>query len=409
MFFIRIILMALRSLLVHPLRTFLATLGVLIGVGAVVAAMAILEGMSSKMRTAFESMGSNKLFVQPLVQRRANRVVGSIDSLKLEDAEAVAKECPTIRRSMPQVSSGGTVKYFSKNTNCNILGATDIYPDINNHHVSEGEFLKKADIQGQTSVAVLGFKVKRDLFGGRPAIGEKVKIITPLGSKIMTVVGVMEEKGNVGFTPVDEQVIIPITTAMDKIYGMKFIAAIIAEAATPSDADIEKAKAEIKRVLRQRHRVRAGKQDDFQVQSQKEMVQQVGSITDIVGVVLLSIAGISLVVGGTGIMNIMLVSVTERTREIGVRMAMGAQRADVLKQFLVEASIVSFLGGAVGVIMGWGLANTIERVTRVVEVITTTGSVVLALSMATVVGIISGIYPAWKASRLDPVEALRYE
>src|SRR5205085_172645 len=145
MFFVRITVMALRSLLVHPLRTFLATLGVLIGVGAVVAAMAILEGMSSKMRDAFTSMGSNKLFVQPLVQRRANRVVGSIDSLKLEDAEAVAKECRLVRRSMPQVSSGGTVKYFSNNTNANILGATDVYQDINNHHVSEGEFFTKTD------------------------------------------------------------------------------------------------------------------------------------------------------------------------------------------------------------------------------------------------------------------------
>jgi len=401
--------MALRSLMIHPLRTFLATLGVLIGVGAVVAAMAILEGMSSRMRDAFTSMGSNKLFVTPVTQRRGGRVIASIDSLKLDDSTAISRQCTTLRHAMPQVQSGGTVKFLSKNTSASILGATEAYQDVNNHHVIDGSFFDKSDIQGQAQVAVLGSKVKKDLFGGRPAIGERVKIMTPAGGKMFSVVGVMEEKGNVGFTAVDEQVIIPITTAMDKLYGLKFINAVVAESQSAADPDIEKAKDEIKRLLRQRHKIRAGQQDDFQVQSQKEFVQQFGTFTNIVGVVLLSIAGISLVVGGTGIMNIMLVSVTERTREIGVRMAMGAQRSDVLKQFLVEASIVSFLGGAVGVAMGWGLATTIEKVTRVIEVITTTGSIIMALGMATVVGIVSGLYPAWKASRLDPVEALRYE
>ncbi len=409
MFFIRIMFMALRSLTIHPLRSVLATLGVLIGVGAVVAAMSILEGMSARMRDGFASMGSNKLFITPPQQRRGGRVMGNFDTLKIEDAWAVAKECPSLKYAMPQVSLNGTVKYFSKNTTASILGATDAYTEINSHHAIEGSFFEKADVQGQSSVAVLGAKVKRDLFGGRPAIGEKVKVMTPLGGRQFIVVGVMEEKGNVAFTNVDEQVIVPITTAMEKVYGLKSIAAIVAEAVSGADADIEKAKEEIKKVLRQRHKIRAGQQDDFAVQSQKEFVEQFATFTNIVGVVLFSIAGISLVVGGIGIMNIMLVSVTERTREIGVRMAMGAQRGDVLKQFLVEASIISFFGGTVGVMMGYGLATTIERMTRVFETITTTWSVIIALGMATVVGIISGIYPAWKASRLDPVEALRYE
>jgi putative ABC transport system permease protein len=410
MFFIRIMIMAVRSLFIHPLRSLLATLGVLIGVGAVVAAMAILEGMSARIRSGLTAMGSNKLIVTPPMQRRGGRVTSTFDSLKLDDAWAVAKDCPSVRLAMPQISNpSGVVKYFSKNTNASVLGATDAYQGINNHKVVEGDFLSKSDVQGQANVAVLGWKVKKDLFGGRPAIGERIKIMTPLGGRVFTVGGVMEEKGNVGFTAVDEQVIIPITTAMDKLYGMKFISGIIAESVSADDADIEKAKEEIKKLLRQRHKIRAGQQDDFQVQSQKELVEQVGTFTNIVGVVLFSIAGISLVVGGIGIMNIMLVSVTERTREIGVRMAMGAQRSDVLKQFLVEASIISFLGGAVGVLMGYGLANTIERMTRVFETITTGWSIGLALVMATVVGIVSGIYPAWKASRLDPVEALRYE
>jgi ABC-type antimicrobial peptide transport system permease subunit len=219
----------------------------------------------------------------------------------------------------------------------------------------------------------------------------------------------MEEKGNVGFTDVDRQVIIPINTAMDKLYGIKSVQMIMCEALSPADSDIEAAKDDIKRLLRQRHRIRAGQQDDFVVQAQKEFVAQFATFQKIIGIVLGSIAGISLVVGGIGIMNIMLVAVTERTREIGVRMAMGAQRLDVLKQFLVEASIVSFLGGAMGVLTGWGMATTIENLTRVFETITTAWAISAALAMATGVGIISGIYPAWKASRLDPVEALRYE
>ncbi|MBK8268953.1 MAG: FtsX-like permease family protein [Planctomycetes bacterium] len=196
---------------------------------------------------------------------------------------------------------------------------------------------------------------------------------------------------------------------MEKVYGVKFIQTIVAEARTAADKDIEAAKNDVKKLLRMRHRIRAGQQDDFQVQAQKEFVQQFGQFQAIITVVLGSIAGISLVVGGIGIMNIMLVAVTERTREIGVRMAMGAQRFDVLQQFLVEASFVSFLGGAVGVLMGWGLANTIEKLTRVFETLTTPWSIAAALAMATGTGIVSGIYPAWKASRLDPVEALRYE
>ncbi|RIK63662.1 MAG: hypothetical protein DCC65_15610 [Planctomycetota bacterium] len=409
MFFFRIFVMALRSLWIHPLRSILATLGVIIGVGAVVAAMSILEGMSARIETGFATMGSNKIFISPNIERRSGRMVGNFESLKLEDATAIAKECPNVVNVMPQITNSALIKFLSKNTNATVLGATENYSAINNHKVTEGQFLNSTDIQGSASVAVLGSKVKRELFGGRPAIDEKIKISGTLGSRTFTVIGVMEEKGNVAFTDVDRQVIIPISTAMDKLWGVKAVQMIMAEAATPSDADIEKAKEEIKKLLRQRHKIRAGQQDDFQVQAQKEFVQQFSTFQTLIGVVLGSIAGISLAVGGIGIMNIMLVAVTERTREIGVRMAMGAQRLDVLQQFLVEASIVSFLGGALGVLVGWGLATIIQNATRVFETITTGASILLALSMATIVGIVSGIYPAWKASRLDPVEALRYE
>jgi putative ABC transport system permease protein len=408
-FFLRIFLMALRSLTIHPLRSILATLGVIIGVAAVVAAMSILQGMSARFASGFSSMGANRLFVAPAIDRRSGRYVANFDSLKLEDAWAIDRECPAVRLSMPQITNMAPVKFLSKSTNATVLGATEKYQTINSHKVVEGEFLQPSDVQGRSSVAVLGSKVKQELFGGRPAIGEMIKITGSLGARSFAVIGVMEEKGNVAFSDVDQQIIIPVTTMMDRLYGLKSIQAVVAESISPSDADIEQAKEEIKRLLRSRHKIRAGDQDDFQVQAQKELVAQVGQFQTIVGIVLWSIAGISLVVGGIGIMNIMLVAVTERTREIGVRMAMGAQRLDVLQQFLVEASIVSFLGGAMGALMGWGLATTIERITVVMETVTTLWAVAMALGMATLVGIISGIYPAWKASRLDPVEALRYE
>ena len=409
MFLFRIIMMALRSLWIHPMRTALATLGVIIGVGAVVAAMAIVEGMGARAEMGFESMGSNKLFIMQNVQRRGQRTVGNFDTLKLEDATAIRKECDGVRYAVPQINSIALVRFLSKNTNAQILGTTEQYTKINNHQLAEGEFISSSDIQASLSVAVLGWKIKKDLFGGRPAIGETIKIKGAQGARSFRVIGIMEEKGNIGFTDVDQQIIVPVTTAMDKLYGLKTVNMIVAESVSPSDAAIETAKDQIKRLLRRRHTIRAGESDDFVVQAQKEFVQQFGQFKIMVGVVLGSIAGISLVVGGIGIMNIMLVAVTERTREIGVRMAMGAQRMDVLKQFLVEASSVSFLGGAMGVLMGYGVAKTIENMTRVFETITTSKSIILALSMATFTGIVSGLYPAWKASRLDPVEALRYE
>ncbi len=409
MFFLRICVMALRSLWIHPLRSFLATLGVVIGVGAVVAAMAILKGMTAGIEESFASMGSSTIFVAPNVDRRGGRMVGNFDSLKLGDAMAIEKECPSVARVMPSVQSSSLIKFLSKNTTATVLGATEAYLKMNSHKVVEGNFLESKDVQGTSKVAVLGWKVKQELFGGRPAIDEKIKIFGSLGARTFTVIGVMEEKGNVGFTDVDRQVIIPITTAMDNLYGLSALQMILCAAASPDDRDIEKAKSEIKKILRSRHRIRAGKQDDFQVQAQKEAVAQFATLQQIISIVLFSIAGISLAVGGIGIMNIMLVAVTERTREIGVRMAMGAKRGDVMQQFLIEASIVSLLGGGVGVLSGWGLAKTIERMTRVLPTITTGWAIGLALAMATIVGVLSGIYPAWKASRLDPVEALRYE
>jgi putative ABC transport system permease protein len=286
-----------------------------------------------------------------------------------------------------------------------ILGTSEDYAPMFNYRVAQGRFLTRDDIGANQKVAVLGHQVALDLFGKAEAVGHTIR----LKGASFRVIGVMEKKGNIGFRTVDSQVMIPITTAMSRLLGRKFIDSIWAQAA--ETGLVEQAIDEIKGELRRRHdiRFRSGQEDDFRVFSQEEQRRQIGEIVFLFQVVLYSIALISLVVGGIGIMNIMLVSVTERTREIGVRMAVGARRGDILLQFLIEASTVSLLGGAFGVGCGFAFNNLIEEITQIIETYTPASALIWALSMAIGIGIISGIYPAYKASRLDPVEALRYE
>jgi ABC-type antimicrobial peptide transport system permease subunit len=305
----------------------------------------------------------------------------------------------------PEVSGGGSVKYYSRNKDATILGTNEAYADMFSYKVAEGVFFTRDDVTNKQKVAVLGHKVAKDLFGNAPAVNFPIKI----KGISFRIIGVMEKKGNIGFRNVDSQVMIPVTTAMDRLFGIRFVHAITVKASDPTTVD--DATTEIKRELRRRHdiRIRTGQKDDFLIFSQEEHRKQFREVTMIFQVVLYSIAGISLVVGGIGIMNIMLVSVTERTREIGVRKAVGAQRWDILWQFLIEAGIISLLGGAVGVAVGYAMTDLLEKTTRVIETYTTPQVVGWALSMAILTGLSSGIYPAYKASRLDPVEALRYE
>ena len=401
MFFLKICMMALRSLWANLLRTLLATLGVIIGVSAVVSAMSILEGTNRHLLERFESMGADQIMVFNGSSQRHGR--GSVvPSLEPEDADAIL-ECDLVQAVAPEVQRSAQVKYFSKNKAATILGTTESYADIINYNVVEGHFVTPEDVRAGRKVCVLGHEIAEELFGETPAVGFRVKI-RGLG---FSVIGVMEKKGVLGFREVDSQVIIPLTTAMKRVFGLRNVTMITVQ--TEGQEHLKKAILDVGRALRGAHGIRAGQEDDFMILTQEQIKAEFSFFTRVFAIVLGSISGISLVVGGIGIMNIMLVSVTERTREIGVRMAVGARRWDILKQFLIEASIISVMGGALGVLLGLVFTDLLEQWTRILRTHTGPWTIWFALAMATVVGIVSGLYPALRASRLDPVEALRYE
>jgi len=403
MFHIQILLMSFRGLRQNLLRSLLATLGVIIGVGAVVSAVSILEGAQRDILDRFESLGADQILIFNGVDRHGSRRT-QMNSLLPEDSDRIEEDNRDIvLATSPQYAGAAQVKYFEKNAYVNLLGGREAYPLINNYQVLHGRFITREDVRGDAMVCVLGYKVAEDLFGALPPVGKTVKI----NGKSFIIVGVMEEKGALGFVEVDNQVVIPVTTAMGRMFGQRYLTMLVVQCTSADRVPvcIER----VKKSLRAGHQINAGQDDDFTIFTQDQFKQQLGQVALIFGVVLYSIAGISIVVGAIGIMNIMLVSVTERTREIGVRIAVGARRFDILKQFLAEASIISMFGGSLGIVCGWAIANFLSEFTQVIEVYTPPIIIALALLMAVMVGIVSGIYPAIRAARLDPVQALRYE
>lgn len=386
------------------LRSLLATLGVIIGVAAVVSAMSIIEGATKEILDAIKSFGSNVIIVYPGSGSRSGRRVGTVRTLSLDDAKAIADKCPAVIRSAPEVLGVGQAKFYSKNMNCTVLGTTPPYQDIRNYKVVQGRFINNSDIKSEAYVAILGHKVAKDLFGKGTPLGFVIK----LRGKPFTVIGVMEKKGTLGFLRVDQQIIVPISTAMKRLYGVRSVASISAQ--TINAKKTKEARKQISALLRKRHKIPPGEKEDFGLYSQEQLLKGFKEQAQIMGIVFYSIAGISLVVGGIGIMNIMLVSVTERTREIGIRMAVGARRTDILSQFLAESSAISLIGGILGALIGTGLSKIISNISAdLFKAYVPNSAIFTALTVALVTGIISGIYPAFKASRLDPIEALRYE
>lgn len=406
MFYFRLIVTAMRSLDAHFLRSLLATLGVLIGVGSVVACMSILEGASNGILKNVNSLGSNLIFIQPATARIQGRAVGQAQTLKLEDRDYLLKHmADKVTAIAPQAIGSAPVKYFQRSDTYSVIATSDAYFEMNGYKASEGRSFTPDESDDPAAMLVcLGHSVAQDLFGGMDAIGQTVRV----RNAAYRVIGVMEKKGNIGFLDADKCIYLPIRSSLERFFNREWLNVLSIHVKPGSN--FGEMKAEISKLLRESHGIRVGQPDDFEVQTLEEIVQTFDQVTLIFKIVFYSIAGISLLVGGIGIINIMLVSVTERTREIGVRVAVGARRGDILLQFLIEAVTISLVGGIFGLLLGMMFADLISKVFVDMFVTEINFDIIAsALITTTTVGVASGIYPAFKASRLNPVEALRYE
>jgi macrolide transport system ATP-binding/permease protein len=396
--------MAVSSIFSNKLRSFLTMLGIIVGVAAVITMIAIGQGASASITKRISQMGANLLMVRPgsFTQGGVRSSAGSRTSLKYDDAQAIAKECPSVDKVDAMVSRSAQVVYGSNNWNTDINGVTQNFPSVRNFPVETGTFVTDDDNRLLRRVAVLGQTVDSVLFGNQDPIGQYVKI----NRNVFQVIGIMSKKGSSGFRNEDDVIFVPVFTAQKRLFGMDYVSTINVSA--KSQAVMEKASTEISNLLRERHKIRQGQDDDFNVGSQADILSTVKETSKTFTMLLAGIAIVSLIVGGIGIMNIMFVSVTERTREIGIRKAIGAQRIDILGQFLIEAVIVSLCGGIIGIVLGVGASKLTSQFAGWATVVTPT-SVILSFAFAFAVGFFFGVYPARKASQLNPIEALRYE
>jgi putative ABC transport system permease protein len=402
MLFWTIVKVGLKSLWANKLRSFLAMLGIIIGVGAVVSMLSLVAGASSQVLNRISAMGTNLLVVRPGQSGSRGVISGSVQTLTLADSESIVKEVAGIHSVAPSVSRAAQVKYFNRNTRITVLGTAVTYLAIRDFQVEQGRSFTEAECDRMARVAVLGPVTAENLFAGAEALGQSIKI----NGINFHVVGVLKAKGDQGFFNPDDQVMVPHSTSMKQIFGVDYLGEIDIQAA--DGADLDTVAADITTLLRKRHRLQAEDADDFRIQNQADILRMASEITATFTLLLGGIAGISLLVGGIGIMNIMLVTVTERTREIGIRKAIGAKERSILLQFLLEAVVICGLGGVIGVVLGVVGAEIIRRTTTI-QAVVTSNSVLLAISFAALVGIFFGWYPARRAARLDPVEALRYE
>jgi len=395
---------ALRALNRNKMRSFLTALGIIIGVGAVIAMVSIGQGAKMEVEARFESMGTNLLFVYPGSRSYRGRFGGgSYTNLKEADAQAILDNCSAVQYVSPNVNGRAQLVYQNKNWNTSIYGVGDKYPEIRKWPVEEGIFFNESQVRSAQKVAVLGSEVSQNLFEGADPIGQVIRV-----NRIpFRVLGVLESKGESGgFFNRDDMIAIPYSTAQKRLLGVDYIQSIDVSAVSPSRTD--EAQAQIEELLRIRHKLAPGAEDDFNIRDMSDIAESATEATQILTVLLGGIASISLLVGGIGIMNIMLVSVTERIREIGIRMSVGAKERDILLQFLTEAIVLSLLGGFLGVVLGVGSSRLISHFADM-KTMVSMGAIILAVVFSASVGIFFGFYPARKASKLDPIEALRYE
>ena len=396
---------ALKALNNNKLRCFLTMLGIIIGVASVITMLAIGQGSKNSIKAQISEMGSNMIMIHPGNMQRGGVRQSADDMQTLEESDYEAlKDLPGIAAVSPSVNSGGQLVNGNNNYPSSIYGVTPEYLDIRRFKVKEGSMFTEHDIKSAAKVCILGKTVVDNLFpNGEDPVGHVIHF----GKIPLTVIGVLESKGtNSMGQDQDDVVIAPYTTVMKRILAIDYIQGIFASAVDEARTD-ETIEA-ITDVLRSRHRIKEGADDDFEIRSQQELSEMMNSTSDMMTVLLACIAGISLLVGGIGIMNIMYVSVTERTREIGLRMSIGARGIDILSQFLIEAVIISVSGGIIGILVGV-IASWLVNVIAHWPIYIQPYSVVLSFAVCTVTGVFFGWYPAKKAAGLDPIEAIRYE
>jgi putative ABC transport system permease protein len=396
---------ATQSILKNKMRTLLTMLGIVIGVGAVIVMVAVGHGAQSQIEKQIKSLGTNLLIVMPGATQAGgvSQGAGTFNRLTIEDAEKLKREGTTLSAVSPVVSTRTQIIGPQGNWRTMIQGVSADFLTIRDWQVTSGELFTEADIRSRRTVAVLGATVANSLFPGGDPVGSQIQVRnTPF-----TVVGVLAPKGqNAGGMDQDDVVLVPYTTAQSRLSGNVRIGQILASTFSPTD--IPAAQEEIKGIMREAHRIGDGADDDFTVRNQTEIAQAATSTTRVMSGLLAAIASISLLVGGIGIMNIMLVSVTERTREIGIRMSIGARGSDVLTQFLVESVVLSLLGGIIGLAAGFGGAALLGHLTGWTTA-TPASAVLIAVGFSAAVGVFFGYYPARKAAALNPIQALRYE
>lgn len=396
-----------RALMANKMRSTLTMLGIIIGVMAVIMMFAIGSGANRQISERFSSMGSNMIMVRPGADQGPGGVrSGSVNTLTADDAAAIGSECSAVAYAAPVFGGSGQIVYGNQNWSTSVTGTTPDYLFVRDWSIESGTVFTEQDVRSATKVCVIGQTIAENLFGSEDPVGKTIRI----KAVPVVVIGVLKTIGaNAMGRDEDDLILVPVSTAQRRLFsapGSGSVSSIMVKAG--SHELLDAAQEQVESLLRMRHRIRSGETDDFNVRNLAQMVENAKSATRILTLLLTAVASVSLIVGGIGIMNIMLVSVTERTREIGIRMALGAKTIDIRLQFLVEALMLSLVGGFLGILLGVGGAMIISTgFGWAVEI--STFSIVLAFGFSALVGVSFGYYPAWRASLLNPIEALRYE
>ena len=397
-------LMAWASLVANKLRSLLTMLGIIIGVAAVIALVSIGNGVKQDIENSISSLGSNLLVVLPGAPRTpgARSSQGSMKSLKISDYEAIAK-LEGVKAASPMTNGSYVVIYQNKNWTTSVAGVNSNFQDVNNWTMTSGRFFSDKNVQNRERVAVVGQTVVKNLFADEDPVGKEIRV----KNIPFRVIGVLKSKGNGTMgNDQDDTVLIPYTTSMERVEGIDYLRRVYVVA--KDDGGIDRLQADIENLLRVRHNIKDTNLDDFNIQNMKSIMETVAQTTGTFTLFLGAVAAISLVVGGIGIMNIMLVSVTERTREIGVRKALGATYSVIVTQFLIEAVVISLMVGFIGIAFGIGASKVIGMVSGM-STIVSVPTIIMSFAFSMAIGLIFGIYPARKAAKLNPIDALHYE